>query len=229
MKWDQILDTIAGDILGFVDNLQASDYLMEHAWQVARQMASRLQYLGIQVAPRKRRPLSQSPGAWAGAVFSTKDSRVTKLVTQEKWTKAKLMVKELLEEANGSKRHKFSYKQLEQIRGFLCHMAMTYETLTPFLKGIYLTLVCYLPQRDADGWKMSNRKWLDHIKALVKEGKLSTEEGNDAVEAEREVQAPEMEWDMLILKKLDKNQIPEDEAQAALDARIPAGDPLLRR
>jgi hypothetical protein len=63
MKWDDSLQKIAGDIVGFVDDLRASGYSMEYAWGVARQVASRLQYLGIQDAPRKRRPPSQFPGA----------------------------------------------------------------------------------------------------------------------------------------------------------------------
>ena len=84
MKWDKLLMKIAGDILAFVDNLRASGYLVEAAWAVARQVATRLQYLGIQGAPQKRRPLSQTPGAWAGAVFSTKDSQVDKWVLQAK-------------------------------------------------------------------------------------------------------------------------------------------------
>jgi hypothetical protein len=65
MKWDDVVERIALDLLSFVDNLRASGSSVEEAWQVAHQVASRLQYLGIQDAPRKRRPPSQSPGAWA--------------------------------------------------------------------------------------------------------------------------------------------------------------------
>ena len=191
MKWDNLLAKIAGDILGFVDDLRASGHSREYAWGVARQMASRLQYLGIQDAPRKRRPPSLTPGAWAGAVFATKDSKVTKSVTKEKWTKAKKMISELLEEAGDDTQHKYCYKRMEQIRGFMCHLAMTYETVTPFLKGFHLTLASYLPQRDAEGWKISDRKWLDHIQGLVAEGKLSAEDGDSAIEMERQAQLPE--------------------------------------
>jgi hypothetical protein len=85
MKWDEKLENIAGDILGFVDDLRASGYSMEYVWgAVARQVALRFQYLGIQDAPQKRRPPSQNPGAWASAVFSMKDSKVTMSVMQEK-------------------------------------------------------------------------------------------------------------------------------------------------
>jgi hypothetical protein len=145
MKWDDSMQKIAGDILGFVDDLIASGHSVEAAWAVARQVAARLQYMGIQDAPRKRRPPSQSPGAWAGAVFSTKDGKITKSISQGKWDKAKAMIKELINEADGDPRHEYSYKRLEQIRGFLCHLAMTYENITPFLKGLHLTLASFLP------------------------------------------------------------------------------------
>jgi hypothetical protein len=112
--------------------------------------------LGIQDSPRKRRPPSQIPGAWAGSVFSTKDSKVTKSATKEKWNKAKGLVRELIELAGHDEGHTFNYKQLEQIRGFLCHMAMTYETITPFLKGLHLMLASYLLHRDEEGWKLSD-------------------------------------------------------------------------
>ena len=150
MKWDLNLNNIPGDILGFVDDLRASGFSVKHAWQVARQVASCLQYLGIQYVPRKRRPPSQQPGAWAGSIFSTVNSKITKLVTLEKWIKAQLMIKELLDKADGNEKHSFMYKRLEQIRGFLCHMAMTYETITPFLKGFHLTLKKSPPKRR--GW-----------------------------------------------------------------------------
>jgi hypothetical protein len=229
MKWDEFLEKIAGDIIGFVDDLRASGHSMEAAWAVARQIASRLQYLGIQDAPRKRRPPSQSPGAWAGAVFSTKDGKVTKSVTQEKWDKAKSNVRELIDESHGNPDHEFVYKRLEQIRGFLCHMCMTYETLTPFLKGLHLTLASYLPHRDSEGWKMSDKKWLQHIRDQVKEGKLSEDEGQAAIDEERQAQAPETEWLVYVREKLDKQEISEDEAQTALEARIPQGDPPPRK
>jgi hypothetical protein len=198
MKWDDSLQKIAGDIVGFVDDLRASGYSMEYAWGVAKQVASRLQYLGIQDAPRKRRPPSQSPGAWAGAVFSTEDSKVTQSVTQEKWTKAQLMIQEMLSLAGGNEDHEFSYKRLEQIRGFLCHIAMTYETITPFLKGLHLTLAAYLPKRDADGWKLLDKKWIDHIREMVAEGKITKEDGEEAIEAEKEAQTLETDWDLYI-------------------------------
>jgi hypothetical protein len=194
MKWDDILMRIAADILSFVDDLRASGFTAEEAWQVARQVASRLQYLGIQDAPRKRRPPSLTPGAWAGGVFSTKDKKVTKSVTQEKWDKGKRLIHELISESNLNPLHDFSYKRLEQVRGFLCHLSMTYETLTPFLKGFHLTLSSYLPHRDANGWKLSDKQWEKQLLMKVERGEVGASEAQEIIEDERLSKSAESEW-----------------------------------
>ena len=145
MKWDLLIDNIAGNVLTFVDDSRASGANKEVAWKIARQVASRLQYLGIQDAPRKRRPPTRKPGAWAGAIFSTTDGLITQTVSQEKWNKGKEQLKELLDELANGTDALFSYKRLEQIRGFLCHLSMTFKAITPFLKGFHLSLSAHLP------------------------------------------------------------------------------------
>ena len=53
-KWDNIIrNCVAGAIVTFVDDGRASGKDSEHDWQVSQQAAKRLQYLGIQNAPRK--------------------------------------------------------------------------------------------------------------------------------------------------------------------------------
>jgi hypothetical protein len=134
MKWDFEIDNIAGDVLTFVDDSRASGLNAEVAWKIARQVASRLQYLGIQDAPRKRRPPTRKTGAWAGAIFSTENEMITQTVSQEKWVKGREQIKELTNVFEDSPDAEFDYKRLEQIRGFLCHLSMTFEVITPFLK-----------------------------------------------------------------------------------------------
>ena len=63
MKLREALQIIANDIITFVDDVKASAYTSEESWLVTRQVAARIQYLGIQDAPRKRRPPSKDPGA----------------------------------------------------------------------------------------------------------------------------------------------------------------------
>jgi hypothetical protein len=55
MKQDAVTRKIAGDIVAFVDDLRTPGCSIEQAWAIAHQMVSRLQYLGLQDAPRKRR------------------------------------------------------------------------------------------------------------------------------------------------------------------------------
>ena len=65
MKWNDMVDLLAKDIITFVDDLRASGYDRENDWQVARQITSCLQYLGIQDAAGKRvvHPLyGEAPG-----------------------------------------------------------------------------------------------------------------------------------------------------------------------
>jgi hypothetical protein len=51
------------------------------------------------------------------------------------------------------------YKRLEQIRGFLCHISLTYVMVTPYLKGLHITLASHHAGQDKFGWKMANREW----------------------------------------------------------------------
>jgi hypothetical protein len=181
MKWDLDIDNIAGDLLTFVDDLRASGCDEETAWRIARQVASRLQYLGIQDAPRKRRPPTRKTGAWAGAIFATDDGKVTQTVSQEKWDKGKGQVLELLESLENDPDVDLDYKRLEQIRGFLCHLSMTFEIITPFLKGFHLTLCSHLSSRNDDGWKLPDRAFMAYIHEKQELGILSDDEARAAL------------------------------------------------
>ena len=160
MKWNDRVNRIAGDVITFVDDLRATGYDKENSWQVSRQVASRLQFLGVQDAPRKKRPPDQLPGAWAGCVFVIDPDAIGKTVSQEKWDKARRIVMELCElchEAEGLA--VLNHKDLERKRGFLVHLAMTFESMVPFLKGLHLTLDSWRAGRKDDGWKMSQKEW----------------------------------------------------------------------
>jgi hypothetical protein len=139
-------------------------------------VASRLQYIGIQDAPRKQRPPTRKTGAWAGAIFSTKDNKITQTVSQEKCDKGRAQVEELSNQLSRSPDSKFSYKRLEQIRGFLCHLSMTFEVITPFLKGFHLTLCSHMSSRDDDGWKLPAGAFLAYIHEKWDLGSIMEEE-----------------------------------------------------
>jgi hypothetical protein len=46
-----------------------------------------------------------------------------------------------------------NFKRLESLRGFLVQMQRTYPALTPYLKGIHLTLDSWPPGRNTERWK----------------------------------------------------------------------------
>lgn len=160
MKWNDKVDRLAGDVVTFVDDLRATGHDSANAWQVARQVASRLEYLGIQDAPRKRRPSTQKPGAWAGCVFKIFPDKIAMTVTQEKWDKTKTLVKSIAEKVlGGDPLPDLHHKELESQRGFLVHLTMTFSSMVPFLKGIHLTLDSWREGRKDDGWKMTPKEW----------------------------------------------------------------------
>jgi hypothetical protein len=114
--------------------VRSSSRAEEESWQISRQVASRLQYLGIQDAPRKQRLPVRNPGAWAGALFSTSEGKITQTVSQAKWDKGKRQVGSLC--APQDPKSPLNYKELERTRGLLCHLSMTFELITPFQKGV---------------------------------------------------------------------------------------------
>ena len=46
------------------------------------------------------------------------------------------------------------FKTAESIVGFLVYITMTYKSLMPYLKGLYLSLNSWRKNRDNEGWKL---------------------------------------------------------------------------
>ena len=112
-KWDDVRKQIAGDLKAYVDDLRVVGFSLDQAWAIARRVASYLQYLGIQDAPRKRRV---DHGPWAGGLYSTTSESISKSVTQAKWDKGKRLVNDLIELIQDQIDKEVSYKLLEQVR-----------------------------------------------------------------------------------------------------------------
>jgi hypothetical protein len=53
------------------------------------------------------------------------------------------------------------FKSLECNVGFIVYVAMTYTSMIPYLKGIYLTLNSWRGNQNKDGWKESNKRKRD--------------------------------------------------------------------
>ena len=143
---------IAADLFLYVDDGRVVAGTREENKRATRQAASVLNYLGIQEAARKRRWPSRRPGAWAGSVVETTEEEVVVLVSEEKWSKAKMHIGKMVQEVVEGKGY-VNFKDMEKRRGFLVYVTRTYPSMVPYLKGIHLTLDSWRPQRDADGWK----------------------------------------------------------------------------
>ena len=78
---------IAADGVIFVDDTRSVGNDEAEAWAVTRNIGSTFSYLGLQDASRKRRGVSQTPGAWAGVVVWTNEDGVFNLVAEDKWAK----------------------------------------------------------------------------------------------------------------------------------------------
>jgi hypothetical protein len=50
------------------------------------------------------------------------------------------------------------FKSLERNAGFIVYVAMTYTSMIPYLKGIYLTLNSRRGNRNKEGWKETNKR-----------------------------------------------------------------------
>ena len=196
MKWNDSAfkdrGAVAGDVVTFVDDGRLTGFSKENCHAVHRRFASRVQYLGMQDAPRKFRPPSQDKaGAWTGTIFKVTKDQITKTVAQEKWGRGRAMIKDLLSQCKSApdRRPQLKRKELERSAGFLIHLAMTFDDITPFMKGIYLTLNAWRPQRDSEGWRLSDKKWKRVLFDRHDRGLLSDEELEDNLM--REDAAPE--------------------------------------
>ncbi|CAJ1926900.1 unnamed protein product [Cylindrotheca closterium] len=130
-----------------------------------------------------------------GRVTSSNKLELSVFVSQEKWDKTKLQVKEIAEELSGSTSGSLKHKALERKRGFLFYVTRTYPTMVPYLKGIHLTLDAWRPGRDDEGWKSIGYK-----------GEAPTPSSQDAPEYVKGV--PRLKDDLAALSALTASESP---------------------
>jgi hypothetical protein len=110
--------------------------------------------LGEQDSPRKARPCSQTPGAWAGAVVHVVDALgVCTLLSQEKWTRTKAIILKWLDIVQSGE-VELCHADLISDRGFLVYATRTYPAMIPYLKGFHLTAEMWRGNRDAEGYRL---------------------------------------------------------------------------
>lgn len=147
-----------------MDDLRTLGNSEDHCWLVAHHIATIFSYLGLQITSRKTRLPSQHPGPWAGTIAFTCPDGIGVTCTPEKWSKAKTLLVTLRQELSSGSN--LQYKPLERLRGFFVHLMRTYPVISPYLKGIHLTLDGWRPNRDPDLWKLPPTEW-DESDALT--------------------------------------------------------------
>jgi hypothetical protein len=163
----------AVELFTYVDDVRITAPDSELAWLASSWVAKICSWLGLQDAARKRREPSQEPGAWAGAVVSTR-GEACKSVSQDRWVKTRQQVRwiaahagvktedELVSQVPEDEDQgippagKMPHKQLERYRGYLVYVSRTFPSFVPYLKGIHLTLDHWREDRDEDGWRTTN-------------------------------------------------------------------------
>lgn len=123
----------------YVENLRTVGATKVLAWAATRQTTSRIQFIGIQDAPKKRR-LDNKP--WAEGIFSTSKVQLTNSATDIKWTtKSCKIINVLVIELKEYQNKFLEFKRLESDLGFLCLMAMpfTFDHIFPSPMGFHLS------------------------------------------------------------------------------------------
>jgi hypothetical protein len=77
----------------------------------------------------------------------------------DKWTKAQQLLAELQQELDT--RPSLQRKPLESLRGLLIHLMRTFPIITPYLKGMHLTLDGWRAHRDPEMWKTLGREEME--------------------------------------------------------------------
>ena len=144
--------TMAADLFTYIDDLRNTAPTSPECWDGLHQVCSRLTWLGLQDAARKRNGPTQTPRAWAGSIVHTDGSAVTVLVSEEKWEKTKRWISWVLDQVQKSEGVLF--KELLSCRGFLIYVSRTYLPFKPYLRGLHKTIDNWRPHRDSEGWKV---------------------------------------------------------------------------
>jgi hypothetical protein len=160
-KWNSHNNDMACFFGTYIDDIRSGGPTEIACHAASRRIASRINYLGQQDAPRKRGHPATRPRTWAGAnCMSQEANGLYVFSTHGKWNKVKIIVTKWLDRLGGDMNN-LEHKDLEKDVGFLCHVSRTYPTMTPYLKGFYNTLNGWRVDRDSGGWKIGKTAWLE--------------------------------------------------------------------
>jgi hypothetical protein len=177
-RFDSVRNQVAAFFCTYVDDIRSGDCSELECVATTHTIASRINYLGQQDAPRKRRKISQQPGAWAGAMVTVQEAKGLYVTcSQQKWDKTKGIIHRILDSCPaGGVTWKLDRKTLERDRGFLIHISRTFPMMVPYLRRIHHTLESWRIGRDDEGWKYTSTDWMQYLDGLEEDFDVSNRE-----------------------------------------------------
>ena len=96
-RFDSVRNQVAACFCTYVDDIRSGDCSELEYVATTHTIASRINYLGQQDAPRKCRRISQQPGAWVGAMVTVSEGEgLCVTCSQQKWDNTKGIISRLL-------------------------------------------------------------------------------------------------------------------------------------
>jgi hypothetical protein len=141
---------IAADLFLYVDDGRLTGNSKDEVKQATRVATSRLQELGKQDAPRKRRWGSRRPGPGLGPLWRPLMMESTLRYRRKSGRSRNVILVKPWGGLLGSRDGSLDFKSLESKRGFLIYVTRTYPSMVPYLKGMHLTLDSWRPNWDAE-------------------------------------------------------------------------------
>ena len=158
-KWDDVNERLASDFVCYINDIQGLGGTERACRSTTWQVASYVNYLGQQDAPRKHRPPSKQPGAWVGAMCLSKPDGLYVTCTKATWAKAKALVEYWQKAVVEDKEKSLDAKRMERDVGFLVCINRRFPSIFPYLKRFYLILNSWRKGRADEGWKYSMVEW----------------------------------------------------------------------
>jgi hypothetical protein len=91
-------EKITVDCLVYVHYLRPTGPSEEECWRATRRVGCQLNHHGFKDDARKRRPVAQYGGPWAGNVVHTMNDRVLVMFTEKRWIKTRMIIWSLVDE-----------------------------------------------------------------------------------------------------------------------------------
>ena len=137
---------LAADLFFYMDNGRRIEPTENLCWEPYIRWGLKCLWLGIQEDSRNVQPPSQALWPWAGTSTNT-EVGVHGLVSQERRDTTQWLIEEL-EGMEREGRYGMYRASMESIRSFLVCVSRTYREITPYLKGVHLTMYSWIPYSD---------------------------------------------------------------------------------